>query len=459
MERERAACTSDGRNRPAHRAGDDRRRPERDGRRLETGPNLRSAAFASVAVLALTVGVLAARPAGTAQITISLLVSSTNQPAFQVLIPNFERIYPNITIEATYAPAANVSQTETIELAAGDAPDLLSTFPGCGTPTSVCVLAKAGDLAPLVDVPWTKRSLRSVTSLSKYGEALYVFEPQISPYGVFTNDPLFRKLGLQVPQTFAQLLKVCAAAGAAGTSAVILDGSSGLDVSLLLLGLATPAVYARDAHWTSELKAGSVTFGGTAGWHLALQELVEMNQAHCFQPGATGTSTAAAQTEFAQGQGLMFANYSSHKGAIDVADSGFDYSFWPLPGAASSEATGTFVHPGNALSVDAHAPAQNQAAALDFINFLARPKQNALYAQLTGGMTQYEFLKQQIPSFMPGFATVFSKNEYVVDPTLGWWNANVNTVFQQNAVGLPTGQTRPDDVLNAMDAAWKQGPG
>ena len=173
-----------------------------------------------------------------------------------------------------------------------------------------------------------------------------------------------------------------------------------------------------------------------------------MNQAHCFQPGATGTSTAAAQTEFAQGQGLMFANYSSHKGAIDMADPGFDYSFRPLPGATSPDATGTFVHPGNALSVNAHAPAQNQAAAVTFINFLARPKQNALYAQLTGGLTQYEFLKQQIPSFMPGFATVFGKNEYVVDP-------DARLVERERRYGLPAGRGRaahrPDDARRRVE--------
>ncbi len=62
------------------------------------------------------------------------------------------------------------------------------------------------------------------------------------------------------------------------------------------------------------------------------------------------------------------------------------------------------------MSVNAHSSAQDQAAAQTFVDFIARPKQNALYAQLTGGLTQYEFLKGQIPDFMSDFAPVFSEH-------------------------------------------------
>jgi raffinose/stachyose/melibiose transport system substrate-binding protein len=190
--------------------------------------------FASV-VFALGAVASEARPAQrSGAVTISMLASSTNQPAFQVLIANFERVYPSIAVSVTYAPPAMVSQLEATELAAGNAPDLLSTFPGCGTTTSVCVLAKAGYLAAMVKAPWPKRSLPFVTSLSKYGQGLFVFEPQVTPYGVFTNDALFRTLGVKAPQTFSQLLDLCQKAKAAGTAALILDGASGSDVSSLI---------------------------------------------------------------------------------------------------------------------------------------------------------------------------------------------------------------------------------
>jgi raffinose/stachyose/melibiose transport system substrate-binding protein len=110
------------------------------------------------------------------------------------------------------------------------------------------------------------------------------------------------------------------------------------------------------------------------------------------------------------------------------------------------------------VSVNAHSSAQNQAAAQTFVDFIARPAQDRLFAQLTGGLTQYEFLKDQIPAFMSDFATIFTEHEYVVAPSSTWWNPNVWGALTTDGIGLITGQETPDSILQAMDAAWKQGP-
>ena len=73
-------------------------------------------------------------------------------------------------------------------------------------------------------------------------------------------------------------------------------------------------------------------------------------------------------------------------------------------------------------------------------------------------LTQYEFLKDQIPAFMSDFATIFTDHEYVVAPSLPWWNPSVWEALTTDGIGLITGQLTPDYILQAMDAAWKQGP-
>jgi raffinose/stachyose/melibiose transport system substrate-binding protein len=406
------------------------------------------------AVLAPGVCASEARPAQSDQVTISMLALGAYQPAWSVLIPNFERAYPNITVNITYGSNAAVSQEEATELAAGNAPDLLKVDPGCGGPTSVCALARAGDLAPMIDKPWAKRSLPLVTSLDKYRQGLFAFEPLVTPHGVFTNDGLFAKLGLKVPQTFSQLLAVCKKAKADGTVAMDLQGASPSTVSLTILGLAIPLVFGQGTHWTAALKAGTVSFDGTEGWRQALQELVDMNNAGCFEPGAAGTF--ASDALFAQGQGLMTEGVSSHKGVIDAAGPEFPYTFHPFPATTAPGQPQTYLHLGPALGVNAHSSAQNQAAAQTFVDFIARPAQDALFARITGGLTQFEFLKGQIPAFMSDFATIFKDHQYVVQPDFG--NANVTAVFAQDGVGLITGQETPDSLLQAVDAAWKQGP-
>jgi raffinose/stachyose/melibiose transport system substrate-binding protein len=406
---------------------------------------------------ALGIGADGARPSTSGAVSISMLAYSNQLPGLSVLIPNFERVYPNITVNVTYAgTVTSLQQLETTELAAGNAPDLITVQPACGTPISVCVLAKDGYLAPMVARPWVKWLVPLVTSADKYGGGLFTFSAQVSPYGIFTNDGLFEKLGLSVPQTFAQLLTVCQKAKATGTVAIWQSGD-GPSIGRLVEALAVGPVYAADSEWTSELKAGKVTFDSTPGWHTALQELVDMDKAGCFEPGLTGTQVTAAVAGFAKGQGLMFTNTSSQKGIIDAAGSQFSYTFHLFPGGTAAGQTTTALNLNFAPSINAHSSPANQAAAQAFIDFLARPKQTALYAGLEGGLTQYEFLKDELPAFMSALAPVFKNHAYVVLPEQTWWNPSVVQALQYS-VGLVTGQESIDSVLNAMDAAWKQGP-
>jgi raffinose/stachyose/melibiose transport system substrate-binding protein len=371
---------------------------ERSRLRLGHRAALALAAIAVSGLLTIGVGASAARTdAQSDTTTISMLITANSKPAWEVLIPNFERAYPNLRVDITYVASNTVLyQLETTELAAGNASDVLATTPGCGTPIAICTLAKAGYLAGMPNKPWAKRtrSVPLVLSYGKYGQRLFGFVPQVAPFGIFTNDSLFKRLGLKIPQTFPQLLDVCRKAKAAGTAAVILAGGSATPVTFLIEALAIPNVYGKDKRWTGKLKAGKVTFDGSPGWRQALQHFIEMNNAGCFQPGATGVSsgTVAAQL-FAQGQGLMFPLTSNNDGTISAASPQFSYSFHAFPGGTGSTQTTTFISLLQLVSVNAHSSARNQAAAQSFVDFIARPQQNALFTKLTGGLSQYQILK------------------------------------------------------------------
>jgi raffinose/stachyose/melibiose transport system substrate-binding protein len=413
----------------------------------------------AVSLLCALVMAAAAQARDTDTVKIDVQAIFTLQSGLDVLVPNFERVYADIEVDPTYIDSSQILyQLETSELGAGDAPALLETSPGCGSPIAICVLAKAGNLAPMVDKPWVRWSIPLVTSLDKYGAALYAFAPTVQLYGVFTNDALFRKLGLKVPQTFSQLLDLCAKAKADGTVAVILDGAAQRNVATLLEDLAVTTLYGKDPRWQGELRAGKATFDGAPGWHQALQMFLDMSNAGCFQPGTSGTATLTAVSEFAQGQGLMFPGISGLKGTIDAARPGFTYSYAPFPSGASGQAP-AMLNLNAGFSVNSHASSADQAAAQAFVDFLARPKQSELFATLTGTLTQYDLLHARIPSFMSSaFASVVKQRSYVLVPQARWWNAGVLLAIQQYGIGLLTGQSSIDDVLNAMDSAWRLGP-
>jgi raffinose/stachyose/melibiose transport system substrate-binding protein len=414
----------------------------------------------AVLVCLLAAGSSAARPQREASpITITLLANYVGQQGYKVMIDNFERVYPDIKIDATYAATnATLYQLLQTELAAGNAPDVFTTYPGCGTPISVCKLAKAGYLAPMVNRPWAKRSVPIAASLDKRGKGLYAFTPILSLYGVFTNDDLFKRLNLKVPQTYLQLLDVCRKAKAGGTVAMIIPGSSQTDITSLLTGLAVPLVYAKDPTFLARQKTGTATFAGSAGWRRTLQEFADMNAAGCFQPGATGASGSAAIGRFVQGQGLMYPAITNMKGVIDAGNPQFTVSHHLFPGGSTASQTRTYLHLSLSPGVNAHAGADAQKAAQTFVDFFARPKQNALFARIQGGMTQDQFRKRQLPKFMATEASAVKSHAYVISPVETWWNASVVVQMQQDQIGLITGQRSVDDVLKGMDAAWKLGP-
>jgi raffinose/stachyose/melibiose transport system substrate-binding protein len=323
-----------------------------------------------VSALLASFGLLAFASAATAQrndtLTIGFLITPNNKAGWEAVAANFQRVYPDIRVEITYA-ANNDSlyQTESTQLAAGNATEVLATTPGCGTPIAICKLAKAGYLTPMVKKPWASkaRSVPLVTSYTKYGKLLYGFQPLVAPYGIFTNDTMLKRLGLTVPQTYSQLLDACARAKANGTSAVIIPGGSPTAVTFLIESLALPLVYAKDAHWTGKLKAGKVTFRGSSGWRKAMQRFIDMDDAGCFQPGATGvTSGTAASLLFAQGRGLMYTQTSNNEGAIAASNPDFSYSFHPIPTGARPADTTTFLSLLQSLSVNAHASPRKRAA-------------------------------------------------------------------------------------------------
>jgi raffinose/stachyose/melibiose transport system substrate-binding protein len=419
--------------------------------------------LAAVAVILaglLTLGAVAAQSARRDQITLTFLTYVTGQSSYDAIIQNFERTHPNITIDVTYTPTvASLYQLETTELAAGNAPDLLATYPGCGTPVSICKLAKAGYLAPMLAKAWAKSLDSRILSYSKLGPTLFTYEPVIVFDGLLTNDSKFKNLGLKIPKTFNQLIAFCRIARDAGQVPLILTAQGSNTLQQLIADIALTTVYAKNKRWTQQLRAGKATFEGTAGWHQALQEILDMNNADCFQPGPAATTGPSGDAMFAQGKTLTYAMVTSHKGAIDASNPAFAYSQNPFP-TARTNATQTIaeLHFPLAISVNAHSSAQDQAAAQAFIDFLARPDQDAEFARIAGGLSEAQLRKGSFPSYLSSFDPLYKQGRYGINPIETWWNASVGNALTTYGTGLLTGQSTIDDVLNAMDAAWKLGP-
>ena len=423
--------------------------------------NTRLAAFAAsaVALLVLAVPMSQARPAKHgAQVTLNVMFTSQLKPQWDIIIPRFEYTYPNINVNVTYGgnnPAYYA--LEITQLQSGSANDILGVAPGVGVPISVVDFAKAGYLKPLVNEQWikAKRTIPIINSLNKVGQALYAFEPSVVPFGMWTNQDMLKSLGVTVPKTYSALLTLCTKLHGQGVTTVIEPLGDTNATGGLVKALAIPTVYSTGAQWDTLRKAGKVSFEGTPGWHYALEHFVQMNNAGCFEPGATGTSLASASSLFAQGQGLFYAVAGS-KGAIDAGNPAFKYDYEPLPSSDTpTKGNVAQITIGLSLAINAHSSPAAQDAARTFIDFIARPYENDLYTQAGGTLSQADLATNTLPSYMSNaFKPIVQNKQYVVSETSRWPDANVGQLLNTNLVGLITGQTTIDGTLSAMDTLW-----
>lgn len=433
--------------------------------RIRAGHVRRAVAAVLLLAAALTVGVssVAARPeakaAATASGTITMLLDGQQEVAWREIFANFEKAYPSITVNPTYVPtSSSILELLPTELAAGNAPDLLETIPGLGTTVSVQTLAKDGYLAPIVKPAWNKYTIPLIAPLDSYKGSIYAFEPDVDFYGLFWNTALMSKYGLKIPTTFPQFLSLCSKAKADGVVANAFAGSPAAVATgtTYITTIAGGTVLSSDPNWDAQRATGKVTFAGTPGWHTAVQDLVTMANDGCFETGYQGISSPQAIADFAAGQELSFGVSSGNAGGITADNPNLQYVMYPFPSGTSSKTKEAEVNPDFSLSINAKST--NRAAALTFINFLARPGQDALYAKLLGVVTQVSYKENVLPPILAGFKKAALKGQVVVGPISGWWNSSVLGALLTDASGIPTGQISPDAVLAAMDTAWDLGP-
>src|SRR5262249_6587835 len=149
---------------------------------------------------------------GKAQATTLSMVMNTNyRPGIEVLIANFERVYPDISIQPTFATAgAAYNQVVGTQFSAGNGSDLLWSTSGQSAPSAVWPMAQQGYLANLSGSPWVKRMYPATKPLFSQGNAVYGWDMGFSALSLLSYDKtFFQQNKLTVPTTFPQLLALC----------------------------------------------------------------------------------------------------------------------------------------------------------------------------------------------------------------------------------------------------------
>jgi raffinose/stachyose/melibiose transport system substrate-binding protein len=165
---------------------------------------------------ALLVGAGGASAKPQQQVTLKLLAAIQNEQGTDVIIANFQRVYPNIRVEATYVDSTAYGPLLLTQLQAGNEADIFTGSLGGSSNTSSYPLAAQGRLLDLSGSPWVKRVVSDARRYSSRQHKIYALPLGYNLQGLMYNTDLFASLGLKEPTTFNELLALCGKIRAAG---------------------------------------------------------------------------------------------------------------------------------------------------------------------------------------------------------------------------------------------------
>jgi raffinose/stachyose/melibiose transport system substrate-binding protein len=388
--------------------------------------------------------------------TLTLAAGATggsNLPALFTLAKAFEKAYPSIKIKTETFPNQTYDAVLRTQLQGGGGPDIWWASAGTGDQASIISYGKAGLAADLAGESWAKDVPAVARSQYYYHGALYGVPMDYVPYGWVYELADYKKWGVSAPQTLSQALTVCRAAKSKGDSAYSIAGAVPSNTGATAMMLAASYVYAKTPNWDALRDAGKVTFASSPGWTQALDALVAMYKAGCFQPGATGATFNDLGRYLGSQQAGTVATPTESIATLE-ATAKIAVNVYPSFGSSAGDQR-VYANFGNALAMNAHT--HNKAAAEKFLAFAASTKGEEVYAAADDNPS-YADVKAGTVSSQLDISGIVSdlrdSAKTIVWPPSNWPNEQVYSELGTGVQGLLTGQTTVPAVLKSMDAAW-----
>jgi raffinose/stachyose/melibiose transport system substrate-binding protein len=389
-------------------------------------------------------------------VTLKFSVIAEQRVPWDLMVSNFQHAYPNVQIETSYVPFAQYGTTLLTQFQAGSPPDLLVGPSGGVSPTATYALGAQGKLLDLSGSPWIKRVPAAGLKYLLVKHHVYGFTAGYTTSGMAYNVDVFNQLGLKPPTSFGALLNMCKTIRAAGKVPIALGAiSSGSGTVSTTSNVMASFVYAVDPNWTLERMQKKTTFASSPLWKEGLNALVTLRDSNCYNAGAGATSILTAYGMIARGDAAMMIITQGEFTALRAVNPTGNFGHMPLP---SMKASDTKVQiSGSTTALMGTKSTAHPKEVKEFIDFVARPKQDSLFARVGSFLAGDDLRKGILPDYLSAMKPYVTAGKVVFNPPAGWPRADKGmfTPFLTTEIsGLFTGQRTPDQILQNMDALW-----
>jgi raffinose/stachyose/melibiose transport system substrate-binding protein len=417
-----------------------------------------AAAALALVVLLLTSVAVSAKPAGRSAksetVNLTLLSTTSAQASMDIMIANFNRVYPEIKINPVYQATPQMRTLLLTQLQANNAPDVFFVDLAASQAVGVWILAAADRLLDLSSSPWVKRIYPPAVAGASYKKKVYAWPTTIVTYDTLYNPALLKQLGLKLPTSFAQVLQLCKKITAAGKMPFVQTFSATRSAAIMSRMMMGKYVYSIDPKWDQKRAANQVTFSSSPLWRKMLQAFVDMKDSGCFQQGATGTTPPQQYALMTSAQGVFAVTTSLDIALMQQVNPNVNLKMFGFP-SVNPKKPALWAEINVAMAGNAQTKYPKEVKT--FINFLAREQQSTLFAKVASGVAPLDMKKQKLPAAMAPLLPVVQKGQ-IFGPNVGlgvWPNSRVyEEGLQAGFVGLMTGQSTIDSVLAKMDELW-----
>jgi raffinose/stachyose/melibiose transport system substrate-binding protein len=381
---------------------------------------------------------------------IRLFGNSTDKPAIEAMIQEFQGANPNIKVTPTFYGVSDGQAALMTQLLAGTAPEILQAYPGSGSVNSVLQLAQNNYTAKINRawaslVPTTDQSMRyqgSIVGVPMSAQGVgYIYSPEI-----------MKKAGLTPPTKWSEVKAFCAAAKAKGTPAYGAAWATGWPTIMHSYAVTATLLYAKNPTFTNQQYSGSASFANSP-WVKSFEMMQDMNTWGCFNASPNSTTYAMTTDDLAKGKVLGWLGLPTIIPALTaIAPTGTTWSFAAHPATESVRDT---IIPSAILRTFAlNKKAEKNAAAKKFIDYLATPEARQTFVKFSGGIPA-----GSTPGYQPSSPAISVIMDYrskkKIFPFIDqqWRSPQVQQALIAGVQGMFAGTETPKSIAEKMDKA------
>ncbi len=299
---------------------------------------------------------------------------------WQSIADRYMAANPDVKVEIIGNPSSNVTlpQYEKTLLATDQFPDIMvMQNPADFVPSGALLAFDEGDLDYLTD-----------PNVGKIDGKQYVANYKKQIIGVFYNKDMFAANGIEVPQTYQEMIDASDKLLEAGIIPFSIGLKDGWPQGQLANMFAGTDLLAKDPHWGAKRNADEVKFNNPD-----LVKAMEKYQTICTKyagPNITGLTYTQMLEQFFTGKAAMLPIGSWVNAEVAKAEQDFEVGWFPIPGDEDANVVSVFVNEGLSIGADTKYP----EVCKDFIHFFFTDKE--LYGEFLKSEQLFSTTKETV---------------------------------------------------------------